>query len=277
MSSPATGTHAAGSTYAHLRRRVYEVLYHSRPNDPLTRLDDLVIPVLIAVSVVAMALETVASLEARYGSLFLAVELVSVAVFTMEYLLRLWSAREAGPGARLRFARSPMGIVDLLAIAPFFLPFLGVDLRSLRALRALRLLRLGKLARYSVAMKRISRSLAVAKDELIAVGMLIAMLVLVSSSLIYFAEFDTQPDKFSSIPASFWWGIVTATTVGYGDFYPLTPTGKLLAGINACVGLLLFALATGIMGSAYMEEMAREKGEPCCPHCGKTASAPVEA
>jgi voltage-gated potassium channel len=267
----------AESRYRYLRRRVHEVLVHSRRDDPLTRIDDVFIPLLIVVNLLALTLETVTVLEARYRAVFQAIELFSIVVFSAEYLLRLWSAREDGARGRLRFARSPMGIIDLAAILPFFLPFVGVDLRSLRALRALRLLRLGKLARYSVAMKRISRALKIARDELVAVGMLIFLLVLVSSSLIYFAEFDAQPDKFSSIPASFWWGIVTATTVGYGDFYPVTAMGKLLAGLNACVGLLLFALATGIMGTAYMEELARERGEPCCPHCGKPPSAPAEA
>lgn len=260
---------APASRYEAVRRRVYDILFDSRADDPLTRVDDVLIPALIVINLLALTLETVAALRNAYGPVFLAVERVSIGVFSAEYLLRLWCAREEGPGARARFARSPMGMVDLAAILPFFLPFMGVDLRSLRALRALRLLRLGKLARYSVAMQRISRCFAAARDELVAIGMLIALLVLVASSLIYFAEVDAQPDKFSSIPASLWWGIVTATTVGYGDFYPVTALGKLLAGLNACAGLLLFALATGILGGAYMDELKREKGEPCCPHCGK--------
>lgn len=271
MSSPAL--HSASvpgeSRYAYLRRRTYEVLFATRDDDPLSRIDDVVIPALIVVNLLALVLETVAALRARYEPVFHVVELVSITIFSVEYLLRLWCAREMGPDGRLRFVRSPMGIIDLAAIVPFFVPLIGMDLRSLRGLRALRLLRLGKLARYSVAMQRITRCFATARDELMAVGMLIMMLVLVSSSLIYFAEVDAQPDKFSSIPASLWWGIVTATTVGYGDFYPITALGKLLAGLNACAGLLLFALATGILGGAYMDELKREKGEPCCPHCGK--------
>jgi voltage-gated potassium channel len=268
MSSRATASPTV-SRYALLRRRVYEVLFESHDDDPLTRVDDIVVPALIVINIVALTLETVAAYREAYGPVFLLIERVSITVFSIEYLLRLWCSREEGPDGRARFARSPIGIIDLAAILPFFLPFLGMDLRSLRALRALRLLRLGKLARYSVAMQRICRCFSAARDELVAVGMLIALLVLVASSLIYFAEVDAQPDKFSSIPASLWWGIVTATTVGYGDFYPVTAAGKLLAGLNACVGLLLFALATGILGGAYMDELKREKGEPCCPHCGR--------
>lgn len=268
----------AESRYRYLRRRVHEVLVHSRRDDPLTRIDDVFIPLLIVVNLLALTLETVAGIESRYRPWFVWIELVSILVFSAEYLLRLWSAREDGERGRLRFARSPMGIIDLAAILPFFLPFPGVDLRSLRALRALRLLRLGKLARYSVAMKRISRAMAIARDELLAVGVLIFLLVLVPSSLIYFAEYDAQPDKFSSIPASFWWAIVTATTVGYGDLYPVTTTGKLLAGLNACVGLLLFTLATGIWGAHTWKSWRGRRGSPAAPTAAsRPPPAPAEA
>lgn len=243
---------------------------------------DVAIITLICLNVLAMMLETVQGLNAAYGWLFYAFELFSVAVFSADYLLRLWTCveRPAFRGAvtgRLRFAVTPMALVDLVSVLPFFLPFLGVDLRFARALRIMRLLRLAKLARYSHALRMVGRVISGKKEELASTFSLVGVLLLVASSLMYFAERDAQPDKFSSIPASMWWGIVTLTTVGYGDVFPVTPHGQLLSAVIALLGIGVVALPTGILGAAFVEEMQAARQERAtvvlCGRCGAEVGA----
>lgn len=242
---------------------------------------DVAIISLICLNILAMMLETVQGLNAAYGGFFLAVELFSVAVFSADYLLRLWTCveRPAFRGAitgRLRYAVTPMALVDLLSVLPFFLPFLGVDLRFARALRIMRLLRLAKLARYSHALRMVGRVITGKKEELASTFSLVGVLLLVASSLMYFAERDAQPEKFSSIPAAMWWGIVTLTTVGYGDVFPITPHGQLLSAVIALLGIGVVALPTGILGAAFVEEMQasrRERTVVLCGRCGGEVGA----
>jgi voltage-gated potassium channel len=221
---------------------------------------DLTIIWLICLNALAMILETVKPVSAAYGGFFRSFEIFTVAVFTADYLLRLWACtlRTGFEGAlrgRLRFALTPMALVDLVSVLPFFLPLLGVDARLVRAMRTLRLLRLVKLTRYSHALQMVGRVLRGKGEELLTTFLLGGVLLLISSSLMYFAEGEAQPDKFSSIPASMWWGIVTLTTVGYGDVFPVTTMGKLLSAIISVLGIGIVALPTGILGAAFVEEM----------------------
>lgn len=243
---------------------------------------DVAIISLICLNIVAMMLETVQGLNAAYGWFFHAFELFSVAVFSADYLLRLWTCVERPAfrnpvTGRLRFAVTPMAMVDLLSVLPFFLPFVGVDLRFARALRIMRLLRLAKLARYSHALRMVGRVVTGKKEELASTFSLVGVLLLVASSLMYFAERGAQPDKFSSIPAAMWWGIVTLTTVGYGDVFPITPQGQLLSAVIALLGIGVVALPTGILGAAFVEEMqaARQQRTTVvlCGRCGGEVGA----
>ena len=164
-----------------------------------------------------------------------------------------------------------MAIIDLLAILPFYLPFIiPVDLRFLRMLRLLRLLRILKLNRYNDSMDIIIKIFKREKEKLITTFFVMAILILFSSSLMYYVENEAQPDKFPNIVASLWWAVATLTTVGYGDIYPITSLGKLFSGVIALLGIGLVALPTGIISSGFITEVNNNKAEKekTCPHCG---------
>jgi voltage-gated potassium channel len=173
-----------------------------------------------------------------------------------------------------------MAIIDLMATLPFYIPMIiPMDLRFVRALRLFRLFRFFKLARYSHSMKTIVNVVKSRKEDLLITLSMVIILLIFASSLLYYAEKDIQPDKFTSIPSSMWWGVATLTTVGYGDIFPVTPIGKVFSSIIAIIGIGLFALPTGILASAFSDEMQRQRDEEkelekeqqkhCCPHCGK--------
>ncbi len=238
----------------------------------LQRWVPLAIQTLIVLNVAAVVLETVQSFAVRFGEAFRAFELFSVAVFSIEYVVRLVSSvadpRYRRPVlGRARWAATPLAIVDLLAILPAYLPFLfGADLRVLRAVRLMRVFRILKLGRYSRAVRSLGRALSVSAAELGIVLFGLVVLLVLASSIVYYAEREAQPEGFSSIPAAAWWGVATVTTVGYGDLVPVTPLGKLAASIMAILGIGLFALPAGILGSAFVAQL---RGRRDCPHCGQ--------
>lgn len=254
-------------------RRTWEIVEVSRPGDRASRLFDLCLLTLISANVTAVVLETVPWMRARWETEFAWFELVSVWVFVVEYVLRLWSApadpqfRPAVRG-RLRFMVTPMAIVDLLAIVPSLLPFVGFDLRFARALRLMRLFRLAKLTRYLKSIRLFAEVARDKREELVLTCFVLFLLL--SSSAMYFVENRAQPDKFSSIPATMWWAIATLTTVGYGDMYPITGAGRLLGAFVAVMGIGLFALPTAILGTGFVEAIASQKKKATltCPECG---------
>lgn len=268
---------------APLRRRTWEILDVARPDDRPSALFDIAIRALIALNVVAVILETVPVIQAAARGFFLAFEVFSVAVFTLEYLGRVWSCVEvpayrAPVRGRLRFALTPLALIDLLAVLPSLLPMLGVDLRILRGVRLFRLFRILKLTRYSRSLRAMGRVFRRSREELVITLSAVALVLLVASSIMYYAEHAAQPEKFSSIPAAMWWGVVTLTTLGYGDVYPITPFGRLMGGVFAISGILLIALPTAILGASFVEEMRSGAAEPPgespevsrCPTCGRT-------
>ncbi len=221
---------------------------------------------LIIVNVIVIILASYEYLQSRFEHFFKLFELISVVIFTLEYIVRLWSSRN-----RLKFFLSIFGLIDLIAILPFYLPFLfTLDLRILRILRLFRMLRVLKLGRYSKSLKLIGQVLKDTRAEL-SITVFVAFILLVfSSTLMYFVENDAQPDKFASIGHSFWWAIATLTTVGYGDVYPVTGLGKILSAIIALIGIGFIALPTGIISTAFAERVKKnKKQEDICPHCGK--------
>ncbi len=262
-----------------VRKRTWEILDVAKQGDRASRAFDIFILSLIALNVVALVLETVRPVYARAPRLFDGFEVFSVVAFTVEYVLRIWSCtvleRFASPvRGRLRFAVTPMALVDLFAILPFYLPFLGVDLRFVRAVRLTRLLRVMKLTRYSEALRAFGRVFKAKKEELLVAAFVMFLLLLFAASLMYFAENDAQPEHFSSIPAAMWWGVATLTTVGYGDVCPVTTLGKVIAAIVSVLGIAMFALPTGILGAGFVEELrARSRLARKCPHCGKHLDA----
>lgn len=262
--------------YEKIKYHVYDILVETDDDELIDRIVAVILMILIMISVAAVILETVPEYKTAYGSLFYSIEIVSVAIFTVEYLLRIWIApldpQYAGRFGRLRYALSLMAIIDLVAILPTFLPmFLPDDLLVLRFLRTFRLFRLLKMTRYVESFNRLDDAILAKKEALLVSVAIIAMIWLFSSIVMYLVENPAQPDKFPSIPAALWWGIITLTSVGYGDTFPITPLGKFFGGITAFLGVAMFALPTGIFAASFSEELARqrhEKGECCCPNCG---------
>lgn len=257
-----------------IRQRTWEIVEPAKGGGNPSRIFGMFILSLIFLNVLAVIIGSVESIQSRWGRFLSAFEVFSVAVFTIEYLARLWSCivdpRYSGfLRGRVRLALRAMSIVDLLAILPFYLPFCGADLRSLRVLRLLRILRVAKIARYYASLDLIRHVFRSRKEELVLSTALMGLLLVVSSSLLFYCENTAQPDAFSSIPATMWWSVTTLTTVGYGDMYPVTILGKFCASVVALLGIGMFALPTGIIGAGFVEAIQKRKGPYVCPHCGK--------
>ena len=257
-----------------ITQRVYEIL-EGEKNDKSTKIFQAFIISLISINVLVVIIETEESVLDQYGYLFTPFEIFSIMIFTGEYGARLLVYRknpkyQNSRFGLIRFILTPMMLVDLSAILPFFLPFVVADLRIIRIIRLLRLFRLFKLARYSDPMKTLGEVIK-AKIGDLAVAFFILFIVLIfASSLMYYAENQAQPEIFSSIPASMWWGIITLTTIGYGDTYPVTVIGKIIGAGVALIGIAVYAIPTGIMASAFTEQLRKRKeGQNKCPHCGK--------
>ncbi|MFH1321274.1 MAG: ion transporter [Bacteroidota bacterium] len=261
-----------------LRKNIHHLLVIS-PDEKRTTGKYLAyfITLLILANIVAVILETVPSLLAKYKYWFDAFELFSITVFSVEYILRLWVCVEDEQykkhvTGRLKYIVSPMAIIDLLAIAPFYMPFvLTVDLRTLRILRLFRLFRLFKLTRYLRAMHIFSEVVRSKKEELVLTFMVVVALLLISSSVMYMVEHEAQPQAFSSIPETMWWAVITLTTVGYGDVYPITVAGKFIGAVIAILGVGLIAMPAAIIASGFVERIRRKEGGELaiCPHCGE--------
>jgi voltage-gated potassium channel len=269
-----------------LKTRIFGIL---EPGDEDSKYFDPFIMALIVLNVIAVVLETVNWIYIRYATFFHIFDIFSVAVFSVEYVLRLWTCtvdpRFRHPlRGRLHYMITPLAIIDLLAILPFYLYFILPEMRFLRAVRLFRLFRVLKLARYSESLQTFMDVLRLKKEELLLMFFAILILLIVSSSLMYEAEHEAQPEAFSSIPAAMWWGIVTLATVGYGDVYPKTAIGKFIGSIVVILGIGLFALPTGVLAAGFAEVLQRKKEEKkrltVCPHCGrnieKDAAAPIE-
>ena len=230
----------------------------------LGRVVDVFLIVLISLNVVAIILESVAEIGNAYRYLFHGFELASVAIFSIEYLARLWAApslddvRFKHPvWGRLRYAVSPAAVVDLAAILPFYLSaFVSVDLRFLRVVR---LVRIFKLTRYSAAMTVILSVLREESNAFVGSFFILFVLLILASSGIYLIEHEVQPDAFGSIPAAMWWALVTLTTVGYGDVTPLTAGGRVFGGLITVIGVGMVALPAGILASGFSDQIRRRR------------------
>ena len=258
-----------------LRDSVFDALDTS-PVSRVGRVVSASLAVLIVLNIVALVVGTVEEIHQISPRAFLVFEAVSVGVFTVEYLFRVWSCtrdpRFARPVlGRLKFMVSPLALVDLLAILPFYAAVFNLTGLDLRVLRAARLVgRIARLGRYATGIRTLAFVVQAKKSELLSVITVLLLLLLLSSSLVFYAEHGAQPDKFSSIPETMWWGIITLTTVGYGDVYPVTVIGRVLAGVMAILGIGLFALPAGILGSGFIEAIQRNPETPgVCPHCGE--------
>jgi len=258
-------------TYRELRVKTHD-LFSPHEGGVWGRRVDWFILTLIAVNVLAITLETVGELEQRFATMFYVLEVVSVAIFTIEYVARVWSAIEEDPSrrpviGRLRYASRPLLIIDLVAILPFYLTALGVglDLRFLRALRLMRVFRLFRVAGYSEAVGAFIAVLRERKEKLVIAVTANLLLLLVASSIMYYVEHPAQPDTFNSIPATLWWGVATLTTVGYGDVVPVTVWGQLIGGVVAILGIGMFAIPAALIATGFVDA-ARLEGRASGPH-----------
>jgi len=235
--------------------------------DPDTKIGnafDRIIYALIVLSLVLFALETLPEAE-RYKAWFAWSERVIVGVFTIEYILRTVANR-------LAYIRSFYGIVDLLAVVPFYVSFGLVDFRSIRILRLLRLLRMAKLRRYGSAWHRLRVAFVQVKDELAVYFGLTVVLIYLASVGIYYCEHDAQPEAFCSVFHSMWWAVATLSTVGYGDVYPVTVAGRLFTFVILILGLSVVSVPSGLLASALVKaprENGAERGESTTAEPGR--------
>ena len=248
-----------------LRRRVMEIVNSARPNDPASRICDIFLSILIVLNLVAVCLESVDSIASNYRDFLFAFEWFSVAIFATEYSLRIWSVADdprskskTSFGRRMRYLFSFTGLIDLAAILPSILPlfFGSLDLRWLRVLRLIRLL---KMSHYSPALEDFFSAIYFERRSFFAALYLMAIALFLSSSLMYIAEYEAQPEKFSSIPHTMWWSLITLTTVGYGDVSPVTPLGQIIGAFTALMGICTVALLTGIVASAFSNQISRRR------------------
>lgn len=243
------------------RARWYRIL-EGHERSPLARLVNGLIVGVIFLNILVVVLETVPVLERAYGVAFFWVEVVSVGLFTLEYLARLWVAVEnprfAGPIiGRLRYAMTPMAIVDLVAILPSFIgSFAEFDARLLRLLRLLRML---KLTRYSHSLDMLITVFRREYSSMISATFIMVVVILFAAGGIYYLEHDIQPEHFGSIPQAVWWATVTLTTVGYGDVVPVTPFGKAFGLLITICGVGMAALPAGILASGFTAEIERRR------------------
>ena len=264
-----------------MQRRLYQLL--ETTGSATARLIDLFILVAIVVSTTAFTVSTVPSIRKAIGSTLELIQLVTVVIFSVEYVLRLIAAggkSESRGTAREAFAyaTSFFGLIDLLSILPFYLEAGGFV--ALRSLRLLRLFRLLKLSRYTKALQTFVDVLRKRSGQLGVFGFLASILLFLAATGIYYAEHDAQPAVFSSIPASLWWAIVTLTTVGYGDSYPVTALGQFYTSAILVLGIAILAVPTGVISAGLVEAIGanekRPEHEAVCPTCGQLTTGDQE-
>ncbi len=248
-----------------LRRRVHEILDVRATGDWSARVAESALIGMIVANVAAVILQSMPSLDAVYHPWFHAFEALSIAVFTVEYAFRVWSSVEDAHGTRgplatrLRYVLSPMALMDLVAIVPFYLSFLvPLDLRVIRVFRLFLVL---KLTRYQASMALLAAVFRNEARSIAAAMFVLAILLIVVSTFAYLAEGHAQPDAFGSIPAAMYWAIVTMTTVGYGDVVPITPVGKLLSGVIGIIGVGMVALPAGLLASGFSQLLHERRRE----------------
>ena len=246
--------------------RIYEILETTNAEDKTAEAVNLFMLVLVVLNVTAVILETVESVYVAHKVLFQYFADISVVIFTIEYILRIWSCdvdpKYSNPLlGRLRFALTPLALIDLLVILPTYaiLAF-PTDHKLLRSLRVLWTFRLLKLSRYSESLQTITDVIRAQQRELAMSFSAIIFFMVLSSTVIYFLEHEAQPQRFPDIPATMWWAVLTMTTVGE-NFYPITPLGKLVGGLIIILGVATFALPTSILTSGFVEELERHRVE----------------
>ena len=231
-------------------------------NHPFSSTFDKLITYSVLLAIIHLTLETEAELYSSYTGLFIWVERVLTVIFTVEYVLRIISFKRSYYGKSfIRYVLSFDLLIDFLALIPFYLTLLPIDLRYLRTFRLLRLARIFKLTRYNTAINTVKAVISSKKEILTISFVLIGLILYMVSAVMYYVENAAQPEVFSSIPKTMWWGVATLTTVGYGDIFPITPLGRMLGGVIAILGIGIFAIPTGIIASGFTEYVEKSDTE----------------
>ena len=264
--------------YRKIKEKIFEIIQPAEDGKLASRIFDCIIMFLIALSIFSIFAITFDLSESMTRHLR-QVEKVSLIVFTIEYLLRVWTSdllfpEETRLKALFKYLTMGMAVIDLLAILPFYLPMVfPIDLLGLRLLRLTRILRVCKLTRYSEALASIADVFKGKSKEIIASFLVVFLLLIVASLMIYYAEHETQPEAFKNAFSGLWWAVATLTTVGYGDIYPVTVMGRIIGAIIALLGIGMVAIPTGLISSGFMEHLRKKQEHDneliYCPHCGK--------
>lgn len=264
--------------YKKIKCRTHEILEVARPNDKVSRAVDITLMCLILLNVALIIADTfnLPPIAVTIGSI---VENISVGIFTVEYLARLWVADLSFPElssfrARLRYLRTFAAVIDLVSLLPSYISAISANFMVLRMLRVLRLLRAFKLNRYTHALRDIGEVFRKKASQLISSMMVVSFLMVISSVLMYDAEHEAQPEVFDNAFSGLWWAIATVTTVGYGDIYPVTVVGRVMSAVIAVLGIGLVAVPTGIITAGFSEQISRKRQDDedekeFCPFCGK--------
>ncbi|MDE6727653.1 MAG: ion transporter [Oscillospiraceae bacterium] len=270
-----------------MKLRTHEILEVARPNDKASRIVDIGLMCLILINVTLIIAETfeLSPLAVKIGSI---IETISVVIFTLEYILRLWSADLSYPKlspfrSRMRYVISFAAMIDLISLLPSYISVISANFMVLRMLRVLKLLRAFKLNRYTHALRDIGEVFRKKASQLISSMLVVSFLMLISAVLMYDAEHEAQPEVFDNALSGLWWAIVTVTTVGYGDIRPITAFGRVMGGVIALLGIGFVAVPTGIITAGFSEQIAQKKTEKeaaersnddkqddkkFCPYCG---------
>jgi len=268
--------------YQKTKQKVHILLHPELGESKADKFVNIFIITLIILNVLAVMIETVKGIHDKYETFFEYFDQVSVGIFAIEYILRVWSCThdpryKGSIKGRLKYMLTFGALIDLLAFLPSFLHYAfhvfgRLDLRALRILRLMRFFRLFRLTAYTKSAQMIFNVFKSRFNELVLSFIMVLFLIIIASCLLYFAEHGAQPKDFSSIPATIWWAVVTLTTTGYGDMKPITTVGKILASAIMLTGVALFALPAGIITVGFLEEFrfARKYKGHNCPHCGMT-------
>ena len=261
-----------------MKHKIYNLVEKGSHGSKINLAFDYFIVTLIILNAIAIALETLNGLSGQIKTILRIFEVISIVIFTIEYLLRIYVSDLTHPAKNkftsvLKFVLSPYGIIDLLAILPFYTPFIiKTDLRFLRIIRLIRFFRVFKITRYNTTLKLIGDVFKEKRNDLIMTFFIAGLLLLVSGFIMYSIENPVQPDKFPNVFAALWWAVATLTTVGYGDIYPITTLGKIIGSIVAFLGIGLVALPTGIISAGFISKLSHrteKENITQCPHCGK--------
>lgn len=269
-----------------MKQKIYNLLENERSGANV--IFEIFIVSLIILNVISIGLDTLKKIEPELRFILNVFEAFSIVIFTIEYILRIYISDLTHPAgtkfkSRLRFIFSFFGLIDLMAILPFYVPFIiRADMRFLRILRLIRFFRIFKLSRYNSTLQLIWDVMKEKKSEFLMTFFISFLSLLISAFLMYYVESPVQPDKFKNIFSSLWWAVATLTPLGYGDVAPVTTFGKVISALVAITGIGLIALPTGIISAGFIEKISKDlpdnenviknikKHEKTyCPHCGK--------